>query len=109
MTHYPNATANKVNASVMSGSGIDLAHIPASFDPDKKTLKVIFSTKAKLNQHEDNAPLRDEHNNAMDSVDLTFTFGGQVHIARCSLNGLVALSHDRRVNSITISTTTPLI
>jgi hypothetical protein len=102
MTHYPNTTVNKVNMSVMSGSGIDLTRIPASFNPDQKTLKVIFNTKAKLDQ-QDNAPLLDKNNSAMDGVDLTYTFGGHVHTARCSLNGLVALSHDDRIQSITLS------
>lgn len=102
MSNYPNAALNNINKAVMSGSGIDLARVPSSFDPNQKTLKVIFSTKAAITQY-DNMPLLDENNQPIDGVDLTYTFGGQVHTARCSLNGLVKLSNDNRVKSITLS------
>lgn len=105
MTNYPNTTINKVNMSVMSGSGINLAGIPASLDPDQKTLKVIFNTKAAVALKE-NAPLHDANNQPIDGIDITWSFN-HLHTARCSLNGVVALSHDDRIKSITLAGLTP--
>ncbi|MDB5492496.1 MAG: hypothetical protein JWO78_2345 [Micavibrio sp.] len=105
MSNYPHPVFNQIDISKFSGTRIHPALIPATDDADDINITVIFNTHSSI-VHEDNAQFIDENKNRVTGVHVRHSMH-TIHVANCSLNGLVALSKDSRVFSINLAKRSP--